>query len=60
MEITHINVDHSFTSVRHKRRKFSTEANKAINEDVNWLIKVGQIREVNYPQWLAKPVVVKK
>ena len=59
--ITHrLNVDPSFKPVKQKRRSFAPERQKAINEDVGKLLQAGAIREVEYPEWLANVVLVKK
>ena len=59
--ITHIlNVSPSFKPVKQKRRSLDPERQKAINEEVNKLLKAGAIREVEYPEWLANVVLVKK
>jgi len=31
-----------------------------VNDEVDQLLKIGLIREVKYPDWLANPIVVKK
>jgi len=43
-----------------KRRNFAPERNQAIHEEMERLLKAGFIREVDYPQWLANVVLVKK
>ena len=59
--ITHrLNVNPSFKSVNQKRRSFAPERQKAINEEVGKLLQVKAIREVEYPEWLANVVLVKK
>ena len=59
--ITHrLNVIPSFKSVKQKRRCFSPERQKAINEEVGKLLKAKAIREVEYSKWLANVVLVKK
>ena len=59
--ITHIlNVSPSFKPVKQKRRSLAPERQKAINEEVGKLLQVGAIREVEYPEWLANVVLVKK
>ena len=59
--ITHrLNVSPSFKPVNKKRRSFAQERQKAINEEVAKLLKAGAIREVEYPEWLANIVLVKK
>ena len=59
--ITHrLNVSPSFKPVKQKRRSFSPERQKAINEEVGKLLQADAIREVEYPEWLANVVLVKK
>ena len=59
--ITHrLNVNPSFKSVKQKRRIFAPERQKAINEEVDKLLQAKAIREVEYPEWLANVVLVKK
>ena len=59
--ITHeLNTNPSFKPVKQKRRSFAPERQKAINEEVGKLLHAGAIREVEYPEWLANVVLVKK
>ena len=59
--ITHrLNVSPSFKPVKQKRRSFAPERQKAITEEVRKLLQAGAIREVEYPEWLANVVLVKK
>ncbi|KAG7533253.1 Ribonuclease H-like superfamily [Arabidopsis thaliana x Arabidopsis arenosa] len=59
--ITHdLNVDPSFKPIKQKRRKLGTDRAQEVNDEVDKLLKIGSIREVKYPDWLANPVVVKK
>ena len=59
--ITHrLNVSPSFKPVKQKRRNFAPERQKAINEEVGKLLHAGAIREVEYPEWLANVILVKK
>ena len=59
--ITHrLNVSPSFKPIKQKRRSFTSERKKAINEEVDKLLQAGAIREVEYPEWLANIVLVKK
>ena len=55
-----LNTSPSFKPVKQKQRSFSPERQKAINEEVSKLLQVGAIREVEYPEWLANVVLVKK
>ena len=59
--ITHrLNVNPFFKPVKQKRRSFAPERQKAINEEVGKLLQANAIREVEYPEWLANVVLVKK
>ena len=59
--ITHkLNVNPSFKSVKQKRRSFALERQKVINEEVSKLLQAKAIREVEYPEWLANVVLIKK
>ena len=55
-----LNVSPSFKPVKQKRRSFAPERQKAINEEVGKLLQARAIREVEYPEWLANVVLVKK
>ena len=59
--ITHkLNISPSFKPIKQKRRSFPLERHKAINEEVNKLLQAKAIREVEYPNWLANVVLIKK
>ena len=59
--ITHrLSVSPSFKPVKQKRRSFAPERKKVINEEVGKLLQASAIREVEYPEWLANVVLVKK
>ena len=59
--ITHrLNTNPIFKPVKQKRRNFTPERQKSINEKVGKLLQAGAIREVEYPEWLANVVLVKK
>ena len=59
--ITHrLNISPSFKPVKQKWRSFAPKRQKAINEEVGKLLQAGAIREVEYPEWLANIVLVKK
>ncbi|XP_024013067.1 uncharacterized protein LOC112087277 [Eutrema salsugineum] len=55
-----LNVNPTFKPIKQKRRKLGPERAKAVNDEVERLLKVGSITEAKYPDWLANPVVVKK
>ena len=59
--ITHrLNISPSFKPMRQKKRVFALERDNAIKDEVQKLIAAKFIREVNYPDWLANVVMVKK
>ena len=59
--ITHkLSVNLSFKPVKQKRISFALERQKAINMEVGKLLQAGAIREVEYPEWLANVVLIKK
>ena len=59
--ITHrLNISPSFKPVKQKRRSFAPERQKAIDEEVNKILQAKAIREVEYPDWLANVVLIKK
>ena len=55
-----LNADPSYKPVKQKRRELGPERARAVNDEVSRLLKVGLIVEVQYSEWLANPVVVKK
>ena len=59
--ITHrLNVSPSFKPVKQIRRCFAPKRQKTINKEVAKLLQAGAIREVEYPEWLANVVLIKK
>ena len=59
--ITHrLKVSPSFKSVKQKRKSFTLERQKVINEEVGKLLQAKAIREVEYSEWLANVVLFKK
>ena len=59
--ITHrLNANPSFKPIKQKRRSFTSERQKAINEEVGKLLQAGAIKEVEYPEWLANVMLLKK
>ena len=55
-----LNVSPSFKPVKQKRRSFAPKRQKVINEEVAKLLQARAIREVEYLEWLANVVLVKK
>ena len=55
-----LNISLALKPVKQKRRSFTLEMQKTINEEVNKLLQAKAIREVEYPDWFANVVLVKK
>ncbi|KAL5574831.1 hypothetical protein UlMin_016530 [Ulmus minor] len=53
-------VDPKAKPIKQKRRSFNPERYAAINTEVEKLVEAGSIREVQYPEWVANVVLVKK
>jgi hypothetical protein len=55
-----LDIDPTFKPIKQKERRYTPERHEAIQLEVNKLHKVGFIRPVDYPSWLANPVLVEK
>ena len=55
-----LNVIPSARLVRQKVRRFYSDRHQVIETEVDNLLKVGFIKEIKYPEWLANVVVVPK
>ena len=55
-----LNVCPSFPPIRQKKRVFTQERDKAIDEEVCKLLEADFIKEAYYLEWLANVVMVKK
>jgi len=53
-------MDPQVRPVRQRRRKFNKERQHVIKEETRKLLSVDHIREIQYPEWLANVVLVKK
>jgi len=56
----HLTMDAKVRPVRQRRRKFNEERCLVVKEETQKLLSVGHIREIQYPEWLANVVLVKK
>jgi len=56
----HLSMDHTVRPVCQRRRKFNEEKQLVVHEETQKLLKAGHIREIQYPEWLANVVLVKK
>ncbi|XP_012846973.1 PREDICTED: uncharacterized protein LOC105966948 [Erythranthe guttata] len=55
-----LDVDPKLKPVKQKKRPFGPERNKHIKAEVGKLLAAGQIRPVQYPEWLSNVVLVAK
>ena len=55
-----LNIVHTAKPIRQKVRRFHPDRHQIIQTEVDNLLKVGLIREIKYPEWLANVVVVPK
>jgi len=53
-------MDPQVRPIRQRRRKFNEEKKQAIRDETQKLLAAGHIREIQYPEWLANIVLVKK
>ena len=56
----HLNVNPAITPRKQPPRRSSKDHYEAVKDEVTKLKRVGAIKEVFYPEWLANIVVVKK
>ena len=55
-----MNIDLQAKPMRQKQRALDVDRYKALQDEVDCLLKIGFIRESYYPDWLANPVLVLK
>jgi len=55
-----LTMDPQVQPIRQRRRKFNEERHRVVREETKKLLKAGHIREIQYPEWLANVVLVKK
>jgi len=53
-------MDATVRPVRQRRRKFNEERQLVVREETQKLLSASHIREIQYPEWLANVVLVKK
>ena len=56
----HLSMDATVRPVRQRRRKFNEERRQVVKEETQKLLSAGHIWEIQYPEWLANVVLVKK
>jgi len=55
-----LTMDEKVRPIIQRRRKFNEERRLVIKEETHKLLSVGHIRKIQYPEWLANVVLVKK
>jgi hypothetical protein len=55
-----LGIDPSYKPVKQKERRYTPKRRETIQHEVNKLFEAGFIRPVDYPSWLANPVLVEK
>jgi hypothetical protein len=55
-----LGIDPAFKPIKQKERRYTPERHEAIQLEVNKLLEAGFIRPVDYPSWLANPILVEK
>jgi hypothetical protein len=55
-----LSIDLAFKPIKQKETRYTTERYEIIRVEVNKLLEVGFIKPVDYPIWLANPVLVEK
>ena len=56
----HLTMEPKVRPVRQRRRKFNEKRRLVMQEETRKLLSAGHIREIQYPEWLANVVLVKK
>jgi hypothetical protein len=55
-----LDIDPSYKPIKQKERRYTPERRETIRQEVNKFLEAGFIRPVDYPSWLANPVLVEK
>jgi hypothetical protein len=55
-----LGIEPAFKSIKQKERRYMPERRETIGVEVNKLLESGFIRPVDYPSWLANPILVEK
>jgi hypothetical protein len=55
-----LGIDPLYKPIKQKERKYTPERRETVQQEVNKLLEAGFIRPINYPSWLANPVLVEK
>ena len=55
-----LHINQTMPPRKQRPRRMHPEKAKAVEEEVQKLLKAGTIREAQFPDWISNPVVVKK
>jgi hypothetical protein len=55
-----LDIDLAFKPIKQEESRYTPERHEAIRLEVNKLLEAGFIKPVDYPSWLANPVLVEK
>jgi hypothetical protein len=55
-----LGIDPAFKPIKQKERRYTPERRETIRLQVNKLLEAEFIRPIDYPSWLANPVLVEK
>jgi hypothetical protein len=55
-----LGIDPTFKPIKQKERRYTPERRETNRVEVNKLLRAGFIRPIDYPSWLANPVLVEK
>jgi hypothetical protein len=55
-----LGIDPTFKPIKQKERRYTPKRCETIRLEVNKLLEAGFIRLVDYPSWLANPILIEK
>jgi hypothetical protein len=55
-----LSIDPTFKPIKQKERRYTPERCETVRLEVNKLLEARFIKPVDYPSWLANPVLVEK
>jgi hypothetical protein len=55
-----LDIDPSYKPIKKKERIYTPERREIIRQEVNKLLDVGFMSPVDYPNWLANPIIAEK
>lgn len=55
-----LNINPMIKHVKQKRKRFTPQRNKIINEEVKKLLAIESLKEVQYLDWLVNVIVIQK